>query len=233
MSLCNSVMFSGPKKVESIDHALVYLGLNLFIKFIIASSLNNFYGQSEKGYSLCKGGLFHHAVGCAMIAETIAARTKLVEPAVAYTAGLLHDIGKVVLDQYVSKGFPLFYRHLNEQQTQFIEAERKILETDHTVIGAQLAAIWDLPDSLAAAIRHHHRPEDDSEFADLTHIVYLADLLMSRFHTGLELERLGTANLANRLAAIGLETANLPNIIDLIPLKVFEATPEKALAPNG
>ena len=233
LSLCNSVMFSGRKKIETIDHALVYVGLDLFIKLIIASSLNNFYGQSEKGYSLCKGGLYHHAVGCAMIAETLAGLTKLVQPAVAYTAGLLHDIGKVVLDQYVSKGYPLFYRHLNDHRYQFIEAERKILETDHTEIGARLASFWDLPDSLAKAIRHHHCPERDNEFTELTHIVYLADLLMSRFHTGLELERLGTANLVGRLEAIGLKTADLPNIIDLIPMKVFDASPEKALTPNG
>ena len=168
-----------------------------------------------------------------MIAETIATRTKLVEPAVAYTAGLLHDIGKVVLDQYVSKGYPLFYRHLNDHQSQFIEAERKILDTDHTEIGGRLAGIWDLPDSLATAIRHHHRPEADKEFTELTHIVYLADLLMSRFHTGLELERLGTANLVNRLETIGLATTDLTNIIDIIPMKVFESSPEKALASNG
>ena len=233
LSLCNSVMFGGRSKIESIDHALVYVGLELFIKLIIASSLINFYGESERGYSLCKGGLYHHAVGCAMIAETIAGQTKLVKPAVAYTAGLLHDIGKVVLDQYVSRGYPLFYRHLNEHQSQFIEAERKILQTDHTEIGGRLAGIWDLPESLASTIRHHHCPEGDDKFSDLTHIVYLADLLMSRFHTGLELERLGTANLVNRLAAIGLTTEDLPNIIDLIPMKVFEASPEKALTPNG
>lgn len=230
LSLCNSVMFSGRKKIESVDHALVYVGLNLFIKMIIASCLDNFYGQSEKGYSLCKGGLYHHAVGSAMIAETIAGRTKLAQPGIAYTAGLLHDIGKVVLDQYVSSGYPLFYRYLTERDGQFVEAERKILKTDHTEIGAQLAGIWDLPDSLAAAIRHHHCPEAEEEFSGLTHIVYLADLLMSRFHTGLELERLGTANLASRLDALGLASSDLPGIIDAIPMKVFEATPEKAMA---
>lgn len=233
LSLCNSVMFAGHKKIESIDHALVYLGLNLFIKFIIASSLNNYFGQSEKGYSLCKGGLYHHAVGCAMIAETIAARTELVPPAIAYTAGLLHDIGKVVLDQYVSRGYPLFYRQLHEYRTQLIEAERKILETDHTAVGGQLAALWGLPESLAAAIRNHHCPEADDQHPDLSHIVYLADLLMSRFHTGLELERLGTSNLVERLGAIGLKTTDLLNILDSIPIKVFESTPEKALAVDA
>jgi putative nucleotidyltransferase with HDIG domain len=233
LSLCNSVMFSGREKIESVDHALVYVGLNVFIKMIITACLNNFFGQSEKGYSLCKGGLYHHAVGCAMISETIAKRTQLAQPGIAYTAGLLHDIGKVVLDQYVSKGYPLFYRYLTERDGQFVEAERKILKTDHTEIGAQLAGIWDLPESLTTVIRHHHCPEVDSEFSGLTHIVYLADLLMSRFHTGLELERLGTANLVSRLNTLGLASSDLPDIIDAIPMKVFEATPEKAIVNNG
>jgi putative nucleotidyltransferase with HDIG domain len=116
LQLCNSVMFARRIKIESLDHALVMLGQNLLLKFVISACLNNFFNQSGMGYSLCKGGMYHHAVGTAVIAEKLAELTGKVDSSMAYTAGLLHDIGKVVLDQFVDSGFPLFYRQLNEEK---------------------------------------------------------------------------------------------------------------------
>jgi putative nucleotidyltransferase with HDIG domain len=219
LQLCNSVL----------DHALVMLGQSLLLKFVISASFNNFFKQSGMGYSLCKGGIYHHAVGTAVIAEKLAVLTGKVEPSLAYTAGLLHDIGKVVLDQYIISGFPLFYRQLNEEGQNFSEVEKQVLGTDHTEVGASLALNWSFPESLVETIRHHHNPEDAQQHDELVHIVYLADLLMSRFHSGLELERLNTDTLATRLETIGLSISKFPALVDHIPLKVLESSPEFAL----
>jgi putative nucleotidyltransferase with HDIG domain len=229
LQLCNSVMFASRKKIESLDHALVMLGQHLLLKFVISASLNNFFNQTGMGYSLCKGGIYHHAVGTAVIAEKLADLTGKVEPSMAYTAGLLHDIGKVVLDQFINSGFPLFYRQLNEEGKNFSEVEKQVLGTDHTEVGASLALKWSFPVSLVETIRHHHNPEDAQQYSELVHIVYLADLLMSRFHTGLELERLNTDALVVRLETIGLSISKLPALVDLIPLKVLESSPDFAL----
>jgi putative nucleotidyltransferase with HDIG domain len=229
LQLCNSVMFATLKKIESLDHALVMLGKGLLLKFVISASLNNFFNQIGSGYSLCKGGLYHHAVGTAVIAEKLAALTKKAEPSVAYTAGLLHDIGKVVLDQFIYSGFPLFYRELNEKGKNFAEVEKRVLGTDHTEAGLELAQNWSFPESLVETIRHHHEPENAKKHKELVNIVHLADLLMSRFHTGLELERLNTDALASRLETIGFSLETLPELIDHIPLRVLESRPESAL----
>ncbi len=229
LQLCNSVMFASRKKIESLDHALVMLGQHLLLKFVISASLNNFFNQCGKGYSLCKGGIYHHAVGTAVIAEKLASLTGKAGPSMAYTAGLLHDIGKVVLDQFVNSGFPLFYRQLNEEGKNFSEVEKQVLGTDHTEVGASLALKWSFPESLVETIRHHHNPEDAQQHNELVHIVYLADLLMSRFHAGLELERLNTDTLETRLEAIGLSISEFPALVDHIPLKALESSPEFAL----
>jgi putative nucleotidyltransferase with HDIG domain len=164
-----------------------------------------------------------------VIAEKLANLTGKIEPSMAYTAGLLHDIGKVVLDQFINSGFPLFYRQLNEGGKNFSEVEKQVLGTDHTEVGASLALKWSFPESLVETIRHHHNPEDAQQYSELVHIVYLADLLMSRFHTGLELERLNTDALVVRLETIGLSISKLPALVDLIPLKVLESSPDFAL----
>jgi putative nucleotidyltransferase with HDIG domain len=155
-----------------------------------------------------------------------------VKPGLAYTAGLLHDIGKVVLDQYVASSYPLFYRQLFEEETNFSEAEKTILGVDHAEVGGDLALRWALPDSLIDTIRHHHKPENAVRNLELTHIVYLADLLMSRFHTGLELERLSTETLSSRLRTIGFSIEKFSDIVDLIPVGVFQSEPELALTQS-
>jgi putative nucleotidyltransferase with HDIG domain len=230
LKFCNSAIFGCIKKIDSLDHALAFLGFKNLVKLAISTLMGDFYGRSDSGYSLCKGGLYHHAVGTAIISEKLANLTAKVKPGLAYTAGLLHDIGKVVLDQYIASAYPLFYRQLFEEETDFSSAEITNLGIDHTQVGSDLALSWSLPDSLIDTIRHHHKPENAVRYSELTHVVYLADLLMSRFRTGLELERLSTETLATNLRNIGFSIEKFSDIVDLIPAGVFNPEPELALA---
>lgn len=227
IQLCNSAMFAKRHDVATLGHALVFLGQELFIKLVISAAVQSYYNQSGNGYSLCKGGLYHHAIGTAMIAEKIAAKTGKAVPGVAYTAGLLHDIGKVVLDQYITGVYPMLYREFQDNQSEIINVETRILGMDHTRVGELLAKKWSLPAPLTDAIHFHHNPAKSRNTDALTTIVYLADLLMSRFHAGLELERMGTDNLTAHLAQVGLSTTQFSNLVDLIPGKVFLPAEEK------
>jgi putative nucleotidyltransferase with HDIG domain len=229
LKLCNSAMFAGTNKIESLDHALVYLGLKLLVKLVISASVADFFNHSGLGYSLCKGGLYYHAIGTAIVAEKLAMVTGTVSPGLAYTAGLLHDIGKVVLDQYIAAAYPFFYRELFEEENNFLDTEKKILGIDHTEVGARLAQKWSFPVSLVNSVRHHHTPENTTQNQELVHIVYLADLLMSRFQTGYELERLSTDELSSKLEMIGFSIEKFTDVIDLIPPGVFESSPELAI----
>jgi putative nucleotidyltransferase with HDIG domain len=222
IQLCNSAMFAKPQKVVSLDHALVFLGQEMFVKQVISAAVERYYDQCGNGYSLCKGGLYHHAIGTAMVAEKIAGLTEKVVPAIAYTAGLLHDIGKVVLDQYIAGVYPLLYREFQDRQSEILEVENKILGMDHTCIGEMLATNWSLPGALTGAIRYHHQPDESDDNRDLITIVYLADLLLSRFHPGLEMERMGTEHLIDNLSRLGLSTGQFSGLVDLIPKKVFQ-----------
>lgn len=234
IQLCNSALFSKSRDVASLDHALVFLGRELFLKLVISAAVNSYYSQcGNGGYSLCKGGLYHHAVGTALIAEKIASATGKQEPAIAYTAGLLHDIGKVVLDHYIVGTYPMLYREFQDRQAELIDVENRVLSMDHPRTGELLAKQWSLPDGLTEAIRFHHDPEKSHGNRTLTTIVYLADLLMSRFHIGLELERMGTDNLADHLARLDLPATQFANLVDMIPLNVFQPAAEAKGNGNG
>ncbi len=232
LQLANSVMFSTRQRIESIDQALMHLGVNLVMKFVIAAAVEGFFAQSGMGYSLCRGGLYHHAVGVAVIAEQLARLTGAAKPGIAYAAGLLHDIGKVVLDQFVGGAYPLFYRQLIEEgTTDFTQAEQALFGTTHPAVGFQLAQRWSFPDSLAEAIRSHHEPEPGSRHRGLGSLVFLSNLLMSRFHAGQEIGRQVTRTITPRLAAVGLAPGQQPQIVDLIPMDGFEASPAAAIRP--
>ena len=219
--LCNSPFFRTRKKIDSIDRALVLLGEKRLLQLVASASLEDFFPKTAQGYSLAKGGLYRHALGTAMISERLANFTGKVSPDIAYTAGLLHDIGKVALDQYIASAYPLFYRRTQMDEMNLIDVEREELGVDHTEVGSRLAENWSLPENLKDTIRHHHNPEQATVDSGLSHLVYLADLLMSRFLVGQELERLNTNALTSRLQELGIKPEQIPVIIESIPHQIF------------
>ena len=220
--LCNSSYVALQKKVDTIDRALVIMGERLLLQMVLSASMELYFSDSGQGYSLCKGGLFQHALGTATIAEELAKFTGRSEPQIAYTAGLVHDIGKVVLDKYVSAAAPYFYRRPKDMAIDLFAAEKEKIGFTHPEAGALLAQSWDLPENLIDTIRYHHNPEAATVDPELTHMVYLADFLMSRFKVGQELERMRADRFASRLQRIGLSTSQFPVIVDLIPQRVFD-----------
>lgn len=222
LKICNSAYFARNVNFDSIDRALVLLGERQILKLMLSSAFEDFFSKSGQGYSLCKGGLFYHAAGTAMICEKLAGLTGIIAPDAAYTAGLLHDIGKVVLDQYTGDTFPFFYRRTQLEGDELIIVERDAFGISHDEVGEMLGRQWALPDSIVDVIRHHHCPENATVCNELAHLVYLADLIMSRVMVGQELDRINTESLASRLERIGFRKDQFAGLIDNIPYQLFD-----------
>ena len=180
----------------------------------MSSFMEPFFIESEQGYSLCKGSLFHHTVGTALVAEKLASITDMASPAVAYTAGLLHDIGKVVLDNFVAQNIPLFYRRTQEDIIDLEQAEQEILGIGHTEAGSRLANLWSIPQNLGETILYHHQPSKAIIDPALTHIVYLADLILSQFWVSGTIERQNVGQLEVCLKTLGLRSSQISTIVD-------------------
>jgi putative nucleotidyltransferase with HDIG domain len=219
INICNSAYVSAKKQIKSIDQALVILGARLVVHLVLSSALENFLKSSTRGYSMSKGGVYHHALSTAIVSEHISRMIAKSEPDIAYTAGLLHDIGKVLLDQYVGLAMPQFYRRIYSDGHELQDVERSLLGITHAEAGARLAELWSFPPALKDAIVFHSQPELAQNDPDLTHVVYLADLLISRFDTCHELENIGTEKLGSRLRWLGLNQNSLSDLISSIPWK--------------
>lgn len=222
LKLCNSALFAGMVKIETLKDAVLLLGENMLIQSVITAAVNMYYGQADSsGYSLCKGGLFFHAVGVAATAEKIALKSGSSSIKIAYLAGLLHDIGKIILDQYIADGSPLFFRDLSQKNENFITSEKKLLGITHSEAGTLLAKKWNFPEGISEAIQFHHTPEKTTKHKDLVYIVYLADLLMEKFGTGLDLEKMQTESFEKVLDHFKFTLADLPDLVDVIPITAF------------
>jgi putative nucleotidyltransferase with HDIG domain len=217
LAICNSAMFGLRHRLESLEDALVLLGRNRLVQLVLSAAVKNYFIQTDFGYSICKGGLYHHAVGTAIITEKIAAHTAGSFSSMAYIAGLMHDIGKVVLDQHISCTYPYLYRFGNDKSMNMLEIERETFGIDHSEVGALLAEKWGLPDIFVDTIQHHHQPEKSTSDSNLPHMVYLADIIMSQFQAGLEIERLNLSQLSSAMAKTGLQLTQFPSLVDLVP----------------
>jgi putative nucleotidyltransferase with HDIG domain len=223
LNLCNSAIMGLKTVVDSIDRALILVGEKRLLKLVVTASFKSLFPQSCQGYSLCKGGIFQHSIGTALISQELAVFTKKAAPDIAYTAGLLHDIGKIPLDQVMTANAPFFYRYTQEKGAELCEAEKLKFGIDHTEAGRQLGKKWTLPHNLIHVIANHHNPETVTEDKELVTIVHLADLLMSKFQAHYELEQIDTKKLSERLNQLGLNSDHLPILIELIPKNIFQS----------
>lgn len=221
LHLCNVASLGLRTKVDSIERGVILLGENKLAQIVMSTAFEDYYSQAEQGYSLTRGGLYRHAVGTAMLAERLALFTNFAQPDMAYTAGLLHDIGMVVLDQYMANVDPFFYRQKEVEEPDLIKIEQETLGVDHTEVGARLAEIWGLSETMKEVISKHHYPEKAGGDPKLTMLVYLADLLMSKFQAGLDLGLTSSDRFASGLARLGIKSSQFPEIVNLIPRTII------------
>ncbi len=223
LKMCNSVLYTGTHKIDTLKDAVLLLGESLLLRSLITAAVETYYNQTgSSSYSLCKGGLFFHAVSTALTAEKLARMTGKADPGLASIAGLLHDIGRVVLDQYLSNSYPLFFRDMEEESA--LETEKKVIGLTHCDSGKYLAGKWNFSRALSNVVEFHHFPEKAETHKELVSIVFLADLLMSRFNSGLKLEKIKNNQLTSALDILGLSFKDLPKLIDAIPINLFNTS---------
>lgn len=220
LRLCNSPYVNPMTEITSIDHALIYLGNKTILKLTASAGSEEFFSQFGEGYSLCKGGLYQHALGTARLCEKLARLSGMLPPDVAYTAGLLHDIGKVVLDQYIADVQPLFYRQIQEEGKDSSIVERNIFNTDHTKTGELLAKNWNFPKTILDVVSFHHMPDIAETNKEMVYLVYVANLIVSRFQAGLDLSYIDPSILEGSLRILGLNSSQIPGIVNTLTYSI-------------
>jgi len=158
---CNSPYFGFDEQVSSVEQAVMILGHQQILHMVLSLAFGGAMSTHLPGYAIEAKELWFHSLSTAVAAEHLA-RSGLpveVEPPVAFTAGLLHDIGKLALHQVLDTGTQTAIRDcIIQQRLPRNVAEREILGTDHCEVGARLLETWRLPAEIVEAVAHHHSP---------------------------------------------------------------------------
>jgi putative nucleotidyltransferase with HDIG domain len=181
LRISNSAFFGLRREIHSLHQALLLLGTQELLKIIIASGATRLFCRSTPGYFSDRLGLWRHSVSVALMANLLARELDHPERATSFTAGLLHDIGKVVLSLYVDQKFSEIMEVVDGRGVSFQAAEKEVLGIDHAQLGGEMARLWDFPDRLRLVINLHHLDKPEAFADDMVLLVYLADLLVLMF----------------------------------------------------
>jgi putative nucleotidyltransferase with HDIG domain len=176
LRLANSAFFGVPRKVETLKHAVTLLGIKRFAQIAVSASMSKAMDAAVEGYDLSPGELWLHSIAVSRTAEVLARHKKFAETNDVFTPALLHDMGKLVLGQFVKEERHKFER-ITAKGLPLDVAEHMVLGTDHAEIGALILARWSFPDDIVNAVRWHHNPERNKKPTTKSDMTYLSNLM--------------------------------------------------------
>ncbi|ABR46996.1 metal dependent phosphohydrolase [Alkaliphilus metalliredigens QYMF] len=202
----NSAYYGYPRRISSISQATVLLGFETIRNITLSDAVKGILAEELPGYGLKQEDLWVQSQSCAMISRHIAKKLKYKQADEVYIAGLLRDIGKVILSHYLGERYQLVSKQVIEGKT-FLEAEEEVLGFHHAEIGARVAEKWNLPADLVDAIAYHHTPEKSEMNAITTSIVHIADAVTMMMGIGL-----GVDGMAYGLSPYAIEKLSLTEV---------------------
>ncbi|MBZ0269819.1 HDOD domain-containing protein [bacterium] len=159
LKLVNSAFYGFSRRITTLKQAITLLGFRSVRNIVVNAGVVGVF-RKRTFNNQYRFRLWDHSVACAVAARILAKPAGYKSKEEAFTAGLLHDIGKVVIDQYAPKDSAAIMKRVDAGMTA-CEAEMEVVGADHTQIGSMIAERWKLPRSLCWVIEHHHEPDSD------------------------------------------------------------------------
>ncbi len=208
LKLANSAAYGTSRNISNITEAISRLGYKSVSNIILAASVYSAMDKGLSGYALDRGELWRHSLMVAYTSRYLAKITGKVATEDAYVGGLLHDIGKVILNDYVRFGYGIIVKMVEEENIPFTEAEANVLGFDHAMVGAILTEKWELPEAYQIAVAYHHKPNeippDKIQFQPLLDVVTLANSICLMLGIGLGADGLQTYMFPEPLERLGI-----------------------------
>ncbi len=156
--MCNSAYFGLRHKVDNVNDAIMYLGRQNTVRAVLAAGCSSLFKYTP-GYKSDAKSLWEHAVGSALLSQILAKKILNRDDLQLFTAALLHDIGKVILGEFVSEKYLEIKNTMSARSCSFLQAEEEILGVNHAEIGKVITGAWNFPQDIQQAIAFHHRPD--------------------------------------------------------------------------
>lgn len=210
LRLANSAYYGLSRKITGVSEAISFLGFKTVKSIVLAASVYKFMDSAFSGYALDRGSLWKHSQSVAAVSRYLAEKLKKGDPEEAYIGGMMHDIGKIVLNDYVRFGYSIILRLVEEDKVPFCEAERQVLGFDHAQVGGLVLEQWNLPDSYALIASYHHMPwelpSDKAAFQPVVDIVHIANAMCIMLGAGIGGDGLQYNISTDSLERLGIES---------------------------
>ncbi|MCU0704221.1 MAG: HDOD domain-containing protein [Fimbriiglobus sp.] len=175
LKLANSVVYRGSSEVNDLQQAVVRIGMKGCRSVIAAAGMRNLYAKMPGSVKVACENVLRHSLFVGGLATAIARSLRLSLSGEEYTAGLLHDIGRVVMCVNAPEQYATVFGSGNDADPALQAVENQTFGTDHGTLGKLFAVKNNLPAAIGQAIQHHHTPEAEREYRPLTAVVALAD----------------------------------------------------------
>lgn len=185
LRLSNSAYYGLQRQVMDLQEAVVVLGMRSVRNLAMVAATYPWLSRPLKGYGLGPKEMWTHAFGVAVGAQLVAKRARLQEVDTMFTAGLVHNMGKVALSIWLENKIPAMLALAVRDNLTFDQVERKLLGYDHAEVGAFMAEQWNLPKQLIQAIRYHHEPDQCPDKNPIVDCVHIGDFLTMSMGFGL------------------------------------------------
>jgi putative nucleotidyltransferase with HDIG domain len=184
LKLVNSPFYGVRREVTSIHQTLLILGFSSVKNLVLSSSVTDLFVSSDNAKGVNRRELWKHSIATAIAARTIAKRRRLADPEVAFTSGLIHDVGKVVIDSHFHEESEGIIQEMELTGEPMYVVESALLGVSHAEVGSYLAGRWNLPDILRSAVGFHHNPTEDSDGQSIASLIAVADKMARELGVG-------------------------------------------------
>jgi len=175
MKIANSAFFGSLTRINSLEQAMVKLGMNEVRSIVLAVSVYDFFSNSDSGV-FDRRRFWKHGIVCSQAAKYLDNYFRTGNDTL-FISGLVHDMGKAVLDEYFHDEFLSIINYLELKRCTFSEAEKTVIGITHSHIAARLLNQWKFPDNIIHQILYHHTPWEDKNYEKGSILLYLADII--------------------------------------------------------
>ena len=212
LRICNSAYFGLRRPVDNVNDAIMHMGKKNVLRAVVAAGLSRYF-RTTKGYDMKGGELWEHAVAVALMSQICAARISRPDDPRLFTAGVLHDIGKMVMGEFVHEAWQKIQELTERQKYSFLEAEQEVLGVNHAELGGEIALIWKFPDEILKAIAFHHRPDLLADGDAVPWIVYLSNQVCHVMGIGVGTDALAYRAVGDVAGRFGLKQRDLEDMM--------------------
>lgn len=215
LMVANSAFYGSNRNIQNLSQAILRMGLNSVRNIVVATSMKNVY----KRFGLAEKLLWEQLIGSALASNIIAKHTRLSDPEDAFIGGLLHDIGKVVLNNEFPDVFAKVMEKVYNDNVPFSVAEMEVFEFSQRKVGALVVKKWGFPENLELLLRYFDDQEVISKeryLNNLVTIITLSDRICQKFGMGWRKPGGDEVQFGNLPEALGLKEEDMKAVLEKV-----------------